>query len=122
MSPSRLERPGTQFTRFTSTKVQILTPEKLRAQLPYGRIELDALRHNFNCRERDDWFSVTGTKVQILTLKRCFTATKVQALTQKALAGMTWAAAQRLGAREFGRSRIQQVLSLQALLVQKYKY
>ena len=87
MSPSRLERPGTQFTRFTSTKVQILTLEELRAQLPYGRIELDALRHNFNCRERDDWFSVTGTKVQILTQKRYFTGTKVQILTQNAPPG-----------------------------------
>ena len=46
-------RPGTQFTCFTSTKVQILTLEELRAR------QADARLPQFTC--------FTGTKVPILT-------------------------------------------------------
>jgi len=48
---------GTQFTRFTSTEVQILTPEEL--QVEYDSRQ--TLQQQFTC--------FTSTKVQILTLE-----------------------------------------------------
>jgi hypothetical protein len=81
-----------QFTSFTSTKVQILTPEELKAL--------------YDSRDRE-----CGADSQFT----CFTSTIVQILTREASDdSQDW----QYGADEYGT----QILSLLALLVQKYKY
>jgi hypothetical protein len=59
MMAAFLPQLGTQFTCFTSTTVQILTPKDLRAE--WTSCGALTARSSFTC--------VTGTKVQILTQK-----------------------------------------------------
>ena len=76
---------------FTRTKVQILTPEELRAR------RIWAPRLQFTC--------FTGTKVQILTRLARDTQTHVGA-----------------SSADDALKALEKVLSVLALLVQKYKY
>jgi hypothetical protein len=68
------------FTRFTSTKVQILT------QMAQQHIDVDALRRK-KAKKKERFTSFTSTKIGGFTCFTRFTSTKVQILTQKPRTG-----------------------------------
>ena len=96
-----LRLPGTQFTCFTSTEVQILTPAKSILRESFGGLRLPGTQFT----------SFASTEVQILT------PTRLPGTSGRETAG----GAAVLEYLTAGGTN-SKVLSLLALLVQKYKY
>ena len=149
---------GTQFTCFTGTKVQIMTPEELQG-LRARRIRRWSLRRMRLICSGEQFTCFTSTKVQILSLRLICSGTRTPCFTSFRQVALLALLVQELQAslftcftstrasgksRELARTQFTcftgtkkykychrsrnpafyelQVISLLALLVQKYKY